>query len=513
MTEAASTATPKISHPFGGVSRNVVISFAGQTVPLAVGVICMRPLAAALGPERLGLLSIMWVIVAYSAVLDLGITVASTRSVARALASAGQHRIPAIFWTGISAQLAMGIVGGVALAQATPALTSHVINVPPSLREEAQRAFYVCAAGLPLVLVSASIIGLLQAAQRFDLLLRSQLPASSAQYIIPLACAVAGAGLPVVVGMLLAIRACAACFMFANALRQFPNLISDAAFEKSELSSLLKFGSWVTVSTIVSPLLVYADRFLIANQLTLADVTYYTVPLDAAMRVLVFSSSMAAALFPALTAASAGVDFHRANTLMLRATKILLCLTGVPLAVVCVFANDVMRLWMGEPFASRSAPVLRIVLVGIVANAMARIPYTFLQAAGRPDVIAKLQLVALPAHFMACLILTKHCGIIGTAVTWTGRLSAELLLLFYFTRLTSHLSLKSLIATETSAIIVIIAILTAAGSALAFAVTHPIARAAAPGLLVLLGLSSSWMFGFKAGDRQSLIKRIVSFSR
>jgi O-antigen/teichoic acid export membrane protein len=63
---------------------------------------------------------------------------------------------------------------------------------------------------------------------------------------------------------------------------------------------------------------------------------------------------------------------------------------------------------------------------------VSQIPGTVLQAAGRPDLAAKLMLVELPAMVLLNLLLIPRFGITGAAATWSARVIADALLLFWF---------------------------------------------------------------------------------
>jgi Na+-driven multidrug efflux pump len=54
--------------------------------------------------------------------------------------------------------------------------------------------------------------------------------------------------------------------------------------------------------------------------------------------------------------------------------------------------------------------------VGILANGIAFVPSTFIQAAGRPDITAKLSLVELPLYAVLAFILIQAYGIVGAAI-------------------------------------------------------------------------------------------------
>ncbi len=346
------------------LGRNAVLNFSGQAFPAVVAIICVPPAVRLLGTDRFGLLSIVLVIIGYLSVLDLGLGLAVTKLLAQALASrADAARVPSIFWTALFTQFGMGTLGGAALALFTPALTRHFLNIPAVLNQEASIAFYLCALALPIVMVSSSVVGLLQAAQRFDLTVKVQLPLSVAQYAIPLICGLIYPSLPLIVSALLICRILSLSIMFWLANQVFPTLLSKPWPEKRELGALIRFGGWVTVSNTISPIMVYADRFLIGAFISLGAVTYYSVPLDASMRVLLIPTSLIGALFPVLSSLSVRQRAERNNQVVQQALKYIICFTGIPVILLIVFARDILQLWMGAAFAAESTTIMRVLLI------------------------------------------------------------------------------------------------------------------------------------------------------
>ena len=78
-------------------------------------------------------------------------------------------------------------------------------------------------------------------------------------------------------------------------------MMQDSYFERAVSGRLLRFGGWLTLSNIVSPLLTYLDRFLVGGMLSAAAITYYVTPYEIAGRVLVVPAALAGVLFPAMS--------------------------------------------------------------------------------------------------------------------------------------------------------------------------------------------------------------------
>src|SRR5207237_9311517 len=108
---------------------------------------------------------------------------------------------------------------------------------------------------------------------------------------------------------------------------------------------------------------------------------------------------------------------------------LLALLPGV--SFLLVLSPDILTLWMGGQFAKDASAVLQILAVGAFANAMTYVPYTALQALGRPDLTGKFHLLEVPVYLGICIFLIPRWGIAGAALASTLRLVLDAALLFW----------------------------------------------------------------------------------
>jgi O-antigen/teichoic acid export membrane protein len=66
-------------------------------------------------------------------------------------------------------------------------------------------------------------------------------------------------------------------------------------------------------------------------------------------------------------------------------------------------------------------------------HGVSQIPFWFVQAAGRPDLVAKVHLIEFPLYLTSGFVIIKHFGIEGAAVLWVFRMIAVTLVLFLLT--------------------------------------------------------------------------------
>lgn len=411
----------------GLLARNTLLNLAGQAIPLLAAVATIPYVVRGLGPERFGILAIAWLVLGYFALFDFGLGRAATKFIAECLARREFARLPALFWTSFGLQIVMGCCGGLILALGTPMLAGKIFHVPPALRNETRHILLILALSLPVVLAGNGLRAALEAAQRFDLVNYSRIPASISIYVLPALGLALGASLPQIVLLMALARLAVSAAYLACCFFVLPGLALRPRWSSSVTGLLLRYGGWVTVSNLANPILLYVDRFLIGSLLSVSLLGAYTVPFEAVTKLWIVPASLAASLFPAFSALTASPDLSRVTRLYARSFKYLLLLLGPVVWLLVFFARDILTIWMGAAFARQTTTVLQILAGGVFVNCFAHIPFGLLQSHGRPDLAAKVLLLELPLYLPLAWFLVRHWGIPGAAAGWTLRVAVEAL--------------------------------------------------------------------------------------
>ncbi len=399
------------------LARNTILNLIGRAVPLLVGIITIPLIVRGLGTERFGLLSLIWVVLGYFTIFDLGLGRATIKYVAEALGKGETKQVSNIVWTAVTVQAIFGIIGSVIVLSGTPLLVERVLNISAPLHAEARATFYVLALSMPIVLISSSFSGVLEAAQRFDLTNAVRIPSSALTFLLPVVGLHFNFTLPGIVALILTARVGALVafivldFHIAPQVRRYSG--SFSLFMR-----LLTFGGWVTVSNIIGPILQYLDRFLIGALLTMSVVAYYTAPFDVINRLWIIPGSLVMTIFPAFST----LGLTRIKDLrfyFIRATKYVFLTVGLIALILMLFAHEILTAWLGNAFAQNSTLVIQILLVGVLISSLTHLPLAFFQGIGRPEITAKIQLLLLPISVLLSIILIKKIGIVGAALSWT----------------------------------------------------------------------------------------------
>jgi O-antigen/teichoic acid export membrane protein len=402
----------------GKFSANFAYNVIGALLPLAVALGTVPFYIHQIGLARYGVVSITWVLLGYFGFLDFGLSRASANALAKLGHASPRERSPVLV-TAFCCNLGLGLFGGLILYFAGNFVLLHVVKIPGSLIVETREAYPWMAAMLPLGLLSGVTTGALESREKF--LLSNTLGSfgTMAGQIVPLICAYRiGPSLDVVIPATLLMRLLTVLLSYAIVIRlEWPVRIFDASLLWAR--KLFGYGSWVTVSSVLNPLLDTSNQLIIGAMLGAASVAIYSVPMMLATRSQVFATSLSRTLFPRNSRGTHedAVDVTR------RATVSITYGFGMVCAPAILLAGPFLHLWLGHRFAMASEPIAQLLMFGAWTNGIAFLPYGFIQARGKPHVTAAIGLVEVIPYFAALWFLVTTMGLEGAAIAWTLRVT------------------------------------------------------------------------------------------
>ncbi len=406
------------------VGRNAGYNLAGSAIPLVLSLVTIPIYLKLVGADRYGVLAIAWLMLGYLGLFDLGLGRATAFRIA-ALRDATAEERSATLWTAIAVNLGLGIVGALLMWAGADWFFTHVFKVDPVIRPETIAGVPFLALTVPVATMTGVMTGALQGREQFLRTNTVSVTSTILFQLFPLGVAWAfGPYLPHLLLAALAARLVAVAilwvFCHAELTRGHPVRI-----EKARVRELLSFGGWVSVTSFVGAALVATDRFLIGAVIGAVAVTVYTVPFQLAQRIAIVPSALTTALFPRLSAAPPEEQARLGGL----AFRTLASLVTPPVMVAVLLIGPFLELWVGREIGSQAAPVGRLLLIGFWINAFALVPFTRLQASGRPKRVALILLLQVPFYLAGLYFAMELFGIVGCAIAFVIRCLVDLVML------------------------------------------------------------------------------------
>jgi O-antigen/teichoic acid export membrane protein len=401
------------------LARNTLLNLLGLGLPLLVALATIPLLIEQLGTARFGLLTLLWALVSYFGVFDLGLGRALTQALAPRLGPGDTSPTATLLATALVLMAAAGVLAGIFLALAAPWSVRQIGDVPDD--RQTVLALYAMAAAVPAVVVTNGLRGALEAAHAFGWVNAIRVPMGVYTFAAPVAVAAwAGPRLDLI-ALALALGRWLALAVHVVGVAAVVPMRGALRVERAHVAPLASAGGWMTVGNVVSPLMGYADRFLIAALVSATAVSYYATPNELVTKLWIVPAALTAVLFPTF-AATAGRDDGSAWPLAMRAVRwLVVVLLPVTLALA-LFAEAVLSSWIGPDFAHHSAPLLKLMAAGIFVNCLAHVPLALLQGQGQARAPALLQAAQVLPYVAVLAAATHAFGAIGAACAWAARM-------------------------------------------------------------------------------------------
>jgi len=412
------------------IVKNTFFNLIGQIIPIIAAILGVPILIRYLGIERFGILSILWLLMWYSTMLDLGLGRATTRFVSDAIAKSEFDKIPKIVWTSILVQIIIGLVLMFVFLALTPLVVDRFLKISPELISEVKTSLYIFSLSIPVILLSTSLQGLLEAYQRFDLINFVLAPVKVGILLLSIIGAILDLKLYGIMFLLIVMRVLVIVILFILDLKVCPGIRKFFNFEFSILPALFSFGGWITLINIVNPVLVYADRFLIGAILSTGILAYYTAPFEIIQRLWIIPASLMMTLFPAFSGLSGVEQKEKIVLIFSNAVKFTFVILFPLIFILSLFSFEFLKIWLGHEFAEKSSYVFKFLAFGILINSIAGFPAILLQGIGRPDITAKVYLGELIFYVPFVSLLIYKFGILGAGIGWLIRQIVDLILLY-----------------------------------------------------------------------------------
>jgi O-antigen/teichoic acid export membrane protein len=453
---------------------NTGYQIGSQVAPTIAAIATIPFLLRHMGPEVFGIMTIFSTALAYFTMLDLGLGRAATRFIAQSMEADRPDDQRRYFWGSLTLLAGIGVLATVVAILSVPTVVSRLLKIPPPYIQPASRSFYIICLTVPLVTLTATFRGFLEAWGRFPFISVVTGCCGVALYVLPAIAVARGTGLVGIAAALAVVRVamCIALAIGCLRVRERPSL--RPIFDLTGIKRMLSFGGWLSVSNIVGTATIYCDRFLLGVCAGMAAVATYGMPLDVIGKLQIVITSFCAVLFPLMSRLdeSASIEFQRVYR---GSVAIVLSLMTLIATSAVLVVPVVMKLWLGGRATADSIFAAQVFLAGAVVQSAASLAWTALHARGRSDLTAWVHLAEFPLYAIAFYFAASRYGVRGAALVWLGRGVVDFLSMAVLLRLQKRETMVGMppefVAAIVSVIVVVLAVLPASEAVLMAAVT------------------------------------------
>ena len=384
---------------------------------------CLRQL----GNEAFGVLTLIWGLIGYFSLFDFGVGRALTYGLSKLRAEGDQQGIGQILQSGLLLTALTGAAGTALMLGLAPLLAHQWLKISLPWQDDAQLAFQIAALGVVPTAITSGLRGAMEGLEKFAASNLNKIFLGLCMFTLPAMSIYLHGNSLWHIALYLALARLLVVLIGAAQLRQHLFRTSHAGTRLlTPMRGLMSYGFWLTVSGIISPLMVFGDRFFISSLLGASQLSAYTIPQEGLMRMLIVPAAICGALMPMLSGMQVQ---HQIEQLYRQQYKKLMLIMLVLCSAAAVIAYPGLRYWLSADFARQALPITLILVVGSFANGVAQLPYTMLQARGKPKLTAQFHLLELVIYIAILIFLAQTFGLVGAALAWTFRVTLDWLLL------------------------------------------------------------------------------------
>lgn len=403
----------------------------GLGLPLLFAIFSIPYLLGALGDAQFGVLTLIWALVSYFGLFDLGLGRAMTQLISPLFSNDSEpnrKKAGEIVFNGNLLLSLLGVGVLVTLLLFCDSITANIEGM--SSHSQFKQTIVVVALTMPAIMLTNGLRGILEANNDFAIVNLIRLPMGIWNFIGPCAVCYFFSSSLFLITVSLALGRWGATFVHLYfVFRALSKKKIQLKFTTAHTKLLVSSGGWMAVSNVISSLMGYLDRFIIAFSLTALAVSYYSIPHEMITKLWIIPTAITASIFPTF---SNKINIIQREIVFKKAVLLNLIFI-LPLCLfIMIFAKDILTIWIDGEFSTNSYKVLMILSLGMFIGSFASVPYTALQAMGYQKKTALIHCCEFIVFVGAIYFLTVTYGVIGAALAWTIRSVIDTAIMYYF---------------------------------------------------------------------------------
>ncbi|MDD5679711.1 MAG: flippase [Candidatus Omnitrophica bacterium] len=410
------------------IGKNILWNFFGQAWMLILTLATMPFIIRRLSVDLYGVYMLIGVIVGYFSFLQFGLGTASIKYISQHLARKEEDKIRKTFWSCLFFYISLGLFGTLLIALSAHILVEKVFRIPDEFKAISVFALRVGSAGFFIFMLLSLASSIIQAIGRFDILNIIETALGTLQIGVTVALLKYGFSLREIIISNIFLQTVGICVYWIYMRKMLP-FLAKLSWDAATLRDLLKFGGFVTISSVTAPILLNMEKIFLTMFRSVSTLTYYSVPYSIINRLSVIPSAFSSVIFPA---SSYTHGLHKSETnreLHYRSTLYIFFLYVFFVVFFVIFGRQFLAMWIGNDFAENSTDVLIILALAGLVNAVAWPSAVILQGVGKPHIPAAFHLIETVIYIpLACVFIYKF-GVLGAAFAWFLRVLLDTILL------------------------------------------------------------------------------------
>jgi len=373
-----------------------------------------------LGDAASGVWVLIWAVVGYFNLLDLGISAAIVKLVAENVDTGVSQRRAndAIIFNGV---FLFTILGAITIVLGLPGLEllDRVFHVPSALLHDAKLAYTIVLVTVGIVFPGAILSAVLIGSQDYRtqnilLSLQQLLTALLIVFVLKTGHGIVGMAIASMVSALALFGARIILVKRKHTFRPFDFRLLD----RQLIARILAFSKWVLLLNVAVQIVFQTDNLVIGAFSTVTAITFYQVALKPNNFLRSLGGQVNAVIMPTAAALEATHNRARLQRLLCESTRVSAVTLLPAMIVFAAWGKDFIRCWVGPQYLS-SYPTLLILGSGVFATLVQGTSGNIILSLSKHKLLSIVACLEAVVNLTLSIILIHTVGILGVALGTT----------------------------------------------------------------------------------------------
>jgi len=398
------------------IAKNIFSNYVGLAGSVVIAFVLSPFLVHTLGDTKYGIWSLVSALTGYMALLDLGVSSAISKYVARYKALKDYKSLNKVIASGLVLMIAVGLL----LVFLSPLLATAVVSLTKleePLASTVHTLILVASLDICVFVITGILGGCMFGFQRFEIINGVNLTVAFIKAILFYYALTHGFDL-VAMGLISLLgNIIAGICMFLSVTFIEPQVKIDLKkADRPTVVSIFHFGRFTFLSMLAMQLVYYSDAFVIGFFMSAAAITYYTIPWSLSEYTNKLTLAIAQTFTPVFSQQDATQGDVATYQTYVTGTKFMLFISNLLCVGVLVVGYYFLAIWMGPTYAEKCGTILSIMFLTQMVKGPQLLSYSILLATSRHRVFSLYNFGFSVLNLVLSIILIQSYGLIGVAV-------------------------------------------------------------------------------------------------
>ncbi len=398
------------------ISKNIFSNYVGIGGAIIIAFLLSPYLIHTLGDTRYGVWSVVSALTGYMSLLDLGISSAVAKYVAKHKALNDYKAINVVIGSSLVVLMSVALL----LILVSPVLANGMVSFfdfDGELGRTVHALIIVASIDIAIFVCTGVLMGAYFGFQRFEVTNAVNLTVGIFKALAFYLALSNGLGLFAMGVVSLLGNILAALLLFGTMRKLEPEVkLQPQAADKKTIKTIYNYSKYTFISMLAMQLVYYSDAFVIGYFLTAAAITIYTIPWSLSEYTNKLILAIAQTFVPVFSDQDATQGNQAIYQTYVTGTKFMLVVSNLLCIGVLAVGDHFVNLWMGPKYAVECSVILSFLFVTQLIKGPQLLSYSILLGTANHERYSLYNFCFSLLNLFLSIVLVQQYGLVGVAM-------------------------------------------------------------------------------------------------